>query len=152
MSVIAITGTKSGIGAATVARLRERGHRIISIDVAGADITADLSRAEGRAGAVAAVLERCGGVLDGLILCAGVGPVVKPPSLVAAVNYFGSVALLDGLRDALARGSSPAAVVVSSVASVQVTWEKNPIGQALDRVVQRQARRQIGIAKAYEGE
>lgn len=132
MPLIAITGSRSGIGAATAARLRERGHRIIGIDIEGADVTADLSRPEGRSGAVAAVLERCGGVLDGLVLCAGLGPQVEPAERVAAVNYFGAVALLDGLRGALERGASPAAVVVSSVASAQLTWEKNPLGQALE--------------------
>lgn len=132
MSVITISGSRSGIGAATAALLRDRGHRIIGIDIEGADVTADLSQPAGRAGAVSSVLERCGGVLDGLVLCAGLGSFAKPATKIATVNYFGAVALLDGLRDALARGSSPSAVVVSSVASVQVTWEKNPIGAALE--------------------
>lgn len=132
MSLIAVTGSRSGIGAATVARLRELGHRVIGIDLEGADVNADLSSREGRAAAVAAVLERSGGTLDGLVLCAGLGPVVKPHAKIAAVNYFGAVAMLDGLRDALARGASPAAVVVSSVSSVQTTWDANPIGRALE--------------------
>jgi NAD(P)-dependent dehydrogenase (short-subunit alcohol dehydrogenase family) len=132
MSTIAITGSKTGMGAATLALLREHGHRTIGIDLDSADVTADLSLAEGRAQAVAAVLERCGGVLDGLVLCAGLGPTAKPPEKIAFVNYYGVVALLDGLREALKRGSSPAAVVVSSVSSVQVDWDQNPIGQALE--------------------
>lgn len=132
MSLIAITGATSGIGAATTAMLRAHGHETIGIDIGAADITADLSVADGRAFAVAAALDRCGGRLDGLVLCAGLGPVAKPSSKIAAVNYFGAVAMLDGLRGALERGSAPSAVVVSSVSSVQVTWETNPIGRALE--------------------
>ena len=132
MSTIAISGTRSGMGAATNALLREHGHHTIGIDVEGADVTADLSLAEGRARAVAEVLERCGGKLDGLVLCAGLGPTVKAHAKIVAVNYYGSVELLDGLRGALERGSSPSVVVVSSVSSVQVTWDANPIGKALE--------------------
>ena len=132
MSLIAITGSRSGIGAATAALLRERGHRVVGVDIESADVVADLSQPEGRSGAVASVLDQCHGVLDGLVLCAGLGPVVKPHAKIAAVNYFGAIAMLDGLRDALGRGSSSAAVVVSSVSSVQTTWETNPIGRALE--------------------
>jgi NAD(P)-dependent dehydrogenase (short-subunit alcohol dehydrogenase family) len=132
LSVIAITGSGSGIGAATAERLRAAGHRVLGIDLRNAEIAADLSTADGRAQAIAAVLEACGGVLDGLVLCAGVGPQVEPPSKVAAVNYFGAVQLLDALRPALQRGSSPCAVVVSSVASAQLPWSKNPLGAALE--------------------
>lgn len=132
MSLIAISGAKSGIGAATAAMLRASGHDIIGIDIGGADIAADLSTAAGRAHAVAAVLDRSGGTLDGLVLSAGLGPTVKPHVNIVAVNYFGAVAMLDGLRGALQRGVAPAAVVVSSVSSVQVTWETNPIGRALE--------------------
>ncbi len=66
MSVIAITGSASGIGAALSEVLRENGHSVIGIDRSRAEIEADLSTAQGREEAVAAVLERCGGVLDGL--------------------------------------------------------------------------------------
>ncbi|MBV6418625.1 MAG: SDR family oxidoreductase [Steroidobacteraceae bacterium] len=132
MSLIAITGAKSGIGAATAAMLRAGGHAVIGIDIGGTDITADLSQADGRVQAVAAVLDRCAGKLDGLVLCAGLGPTAKPHMSIVAVNYFGAVAMLDGLRGALERGSAPAAVVVSSVSSVQMTWEANPIGRALE--------------------
>jgi hypothetical protein len=48
------------------------------------------------------VLEQSGGVLDGLICCAGVG-VMPSCSVILAVNYFGVSQLLDGLQGALAR-------------------------------------------------
>lgn len=53
-----------------------------------------------------------GGVLDGLVVAAGVNG--APPRLVIAVNYFGAVATLEGLRPLLARGTDAAAVVISS--------------------------------------
>lgn len=151
MSFIAITGSKSGIGAATAARLRAGGRNILGIDIDGADIIADLSRPEGRAAAIDAVLARCGGRLDGLVLCAGIGATVKPHAKIAAVNYFGAVALLDGLRDALSRGTSPAAVVVSSVSSVQVTWATNPIGRALESGDEAQVARILEATGAHAG-
>ncbi len=65
MSVIAITGSASGIGAALKELLARAGHTVIGIDRGQADIEADLSTPGGRETAVAAVLDRCGGVLDG---------------------------------------------------------------------------------------
>lgn len=116
MSTIAVTGAGSGIGAATVARLRGDGHTVIGVDLHGAEIAADLGTPTGRVSAVAEVLERCDGVLDGLVTCAGIsGFPGRPASLLAAVNYFGTVEVMEGLRPALARSSSsPSAVAISS--------------------------------------
>ncbi|WP_067574896.1 SDR family oxidoreductase [Nocardia acidivorans] len=124
---IAITGSGSGIGAATAAALTAAGHDIIGIDLRNADVTADLTDPAARAAAVEAVLERSGGVLNGLILCAGVGPHVPDPNFVVEINYRATVAFLDALFPALQKGESPAAVVVSSVASTHIKWEENPI-------------------------
>ena len=132
MSVIAITGSASGIGASTRQRLEAAGHQTIGIDLRGADLAADLATPAGRDEVSAALLERCGGRLDGLVLCAGLGPQVPDARKVVEVNYHGVVALLDALLPALQRGSNPAAVVVSSVASTQLVWEKNPLGSALE--------------------
>jgi NAD(P)-dependent dehydrogenase (short-subunit alcohol dehydrogenase family) len=43
----------------------------------------------------------------------------RPGSLVASVNYFGTVELLDGLRPALAAGSGAAVAISSNSATVQ---------------------------------
>ncbi|MEV6768968.1 SDR family oxidoreductase [Nocardia sp. NPDC051030] len=129
---IAITGSGSGIGAATAAALAAAGHDIIGIDLRNADVTADLTDPAARAAAVEAVLERSGGVLDGLILCAGVGPHVPDPNFVVEINYRATVALLDALLPALTKGESPAAVVVSSVASTHIKWEDNPIAKGIE--------------------
>lgn len=119
MSVTAISGSASGIGAAVSAALRAAGHQVIGIDRDNAEVIADLSTAQGREAAIAQVLELSGGVLDGLVCCAGVGVTARSCGLVLAVNYFGVSQLLDGLQGALARGHNPAAVVIGSVAATQ---------------------------------
>ena len=129
---IAVTGSASGIGAATVQALRSAGFDVLSVDLRNADIQGDLSSASGRAAVVAEVLSQSGGVLDGVVLCAGLGPQHPRAEGVAQVNYFGVTELLDGLKPALEKGQGRAAVVVSSVASVHLGWEQNPLGAALE--------------------
>jgi NAD(P)-dependent dehydrogenase (short-subunit alcohol dehydrogenase family) len=112
---IVVTGSASGMGAATVARLEAEGHRVIGVDLHDAEVVADLSTSEGRQGAVAAITERSGGVLDGAVTWAGLAGLTHVPgSLLASVNYFGTVELLEGLQPLLARGDRPAAVAISS--------------------------------------
>ena len=88
---------------------------MIGVDLAGSDVEADLGTTEGRAAAVRAVIERGGGVLDGLVTCAGLGPTsTRPGSSLVSVNYFGTVVVLEGLRPALARSASGSAVAIGS--------------------------------------
>lgn len=111
-----VTGAGSGIGATTARLLTEQGHRVIGIDLRGAEIEADLSTAEGRDAAVARAVELSGGTVDAVIACAGISaPIPKTIS----VNYFGAVGVLEGLREALAGSEAPRAAVVSSMASLQ---------------------------------
>jgi NAD(P)-dependent dehydrogenase (short-subunit alcohol dehydrogenase family) len=57
--------------------------------------------------------ERSGGELDGVVTCAGLaGLPGRAGSLLASVNYFGTVDLLEGLRPLLRAGG--AAVAISS--------------------------------------
>lgn len=115
MSTIVVTGSASGIGAATRARLLARGVRVIGIDLHRCDVVADLGTPEGRRSAIDRVHALAGGSLDGLVTCAGVcGLPSRAGSLLVSVNYFGSVALLEGLRGLLAGGENPAAVAISS--------------------------------------
>jgi NAD(P)-dependent dehydrogenase (short-subunit alcohol dehydrogenase family) len=116
MPVIAVTGCASGIGAALRTRLERDGARVVGVDLRGAEITADLATVEGRRHAVTAVREAADGRLDGLVTCAGLGPQVADWPLIVSLNYFGSQALLAGLRDALA-ATRGAAVAVSSNSS-----------------------------------
>jgi NAD(P)-dependent dehydrogenase (short-subunit alcohol dehydrogenase family) len=132
MPTTLVTGSASGIGAATADALRTAGHTVIGVDLRNAVINGDLSTAAGRQAVIAQALERCGGTLDSLVLCAGLGAQVQPASLIASVNYFGAVELLDGLLGALQKGQNPSAVVISSVASAMLPWDKNPLAAACE--------------------
>jgi NAD(P)-dependent dehydrogenase (short-subunit alcohol dehydrogenase family) len=112
MTTIAVTGSAGGMGAALRGRLERQGDTVIGIDVHDAEVIADLGTPGGRSAMVDAVTDQSGGHLDGLVVAAGIthdagGPVV-------AVNYFGAVATLDGLRPLLAATGSASAVVVAS--------------------------------------
>jgi NAD(P)-dependent dehydrogenase (short-subunit alcohol dehydrogenase family) len=76
-------------------------------------VVADLGTAAGRAHAVEAVTALSGGALAGLVTCAGLaGAPSRAGSLLASVNYFGTVDLLVGLGPLL--GAGGAAVAISS--------------------------------------
>ncbi len=111
MRTVVVTGSAGGIGTATRARLEQDGCRVIGVDVRDAEVVADLSTAAGRARMVDEVSRACDGVVDALV--AGAGIMGETPNVVA-INYFGAVATLDGLRPLLARGTDAAAVAISS--------------------------------------
>jgi len=115
MGTYCITGSASGIGQATKQRLESDGHRVIGVDLANAEVCADLSGAPGRETAVAAVLDACGGVLDGLVPAAGI---TGAPDKVVSINFFGVMAMVDGLHEALAKGGDAAMVLVSSNSTI----------------------------------
>ncbi len=113
MGHYAITGSASGIGAATRARLEKAGHQITGVDLRGAEVVTDLSDPDQRPAAVDAVIERGEGRLDGLVTAAGVGPPFDPAQIVS-INYFGSECFLTGLRPALAASGNAQVVAISS--------------------------------------
>jgi NAD(P)-dependent dehydrogenase (short-subunit alcohol dehydrogenase family) len=110
-----VSGSASGIGAATTKLLRDRGDTVVGIDLRDAEVCADLSSREGRASAVELALDRTAGAVDAVVLCAGMSGV--DPRLVS-VNFFGATALLEGLRPALAASAAPRAAVVASMTVV----------------------------------
>lgn len=106
-----ITGSASGMGAATLARLRARGVDVIGVDLAGSDVDCDLGDPAGRERVVAAVGDSA---LDAIATFAGVsGFGGRPGSLVVSVNYFGTVGILEPLRANLGTAGG-AAVAISS--------------------------------------
>ena len=129
MGTYAVTGAASGIGAATTALLRERGHRVITVDRRDADVAVDLATTKGRARAVREVEAACSGRLNGVVPCAGLAGVTGSDSAqLVSVNYFGAVGVVEGLRPALAAAAAagePAAVVLLSSNSVtcQPGWD-----------------------------
>lgn len=112
MRTYVVTGSASGIGRATSEKLRSLGHRVIGVDLQEGDIAADLSTASGRATLAERATELSGGVVDGVIAVAGLG--AATPATVA-VNYFGAVATIVGLRACLTASAAPRAVVVASL-------------------------------------
>ena len=113
MSTICVTGSASGIGAATKLKLESQGHRVIGVDLRDAEVCGDLSKQGDRQRIVDEVNVLCGGVLDGLVPCAGVSTPV-PNELIVRVNYFGTLAIVNGLRPALEKGTNSAVVMISS--------------------------------------
>jgi NAD(P)-dependent dehydrogenase (short-subunit alcohol dehydrogenase family) len=63
MDPYVVTGAASGIGAATARYLRHGGSRVIGCDLRGADVIADLTTGEGRAGAFPGRPEQAAAVL-----------------------------------------------------------------------------------------
>jgi NAD(P)-dependent dehydrogenase (short-subunit alcohol dehydrogenase family) len=116
MGVYAVTGSASGMGHQVAQKLRDAGHTVIGVDIKQADIVADLSTAEGRRAAADGVLAALGTGLDGAVLAAGLGPgrAADRARLIAQVNYFGVVELLEAWRPALAAAGRAKVVVFSS--------------------------------------
>lgn len=110
-----ITGAASGIGKSTAELLTQRGDRVIGVDLRGADVNVDLSTAEGRSELVDRVTDLSDGVIDTIIANAGLA---TPTATTVAVNFFGTVATLTGLRQLLAASSAPRAVATASMASL----------------------------------
>lgn len=124
MPVVAVTGSASGIGAATATLLRANGARVIGVDLADADVLADLGTPHGRSAAIAEITAACDGRLDGLVTAAGIGgSSTEHGGRLVAVNYFGSIALVEGLRAALtAAGRSAVVCVASNSITCQPDW------------------------------
>lgn len=123
MATYVITGGASGIGAAIAEQLKNEGHEVLTVDIKDADIVADLSTSEGRQGAIRAIQESTESGIKGLITCAGLGSHVPDKSLITRVNYFGSVELIEGLRDHLGANNADVLLVSSNSAPMQT----NPV-------------------------
>lgn len=106
-----VTGAASGIGRATVDLLTAQGHRVIGVDVHRVEVIADLATPDGRRSLVEQVADLTGGRIDAVIANAGL---MAPTARTVAVNHFGAVATLEGLRPLLAGSDAPRAVVTLS--------------------------------------
>lgn len=97
-------------------RLSAHGHRVIGVDLRDADVIADLSQPHGRRDAANAVLAAAGGVLDGTVLAAGLGPGSGSDRtrLIAQLNFLGVVEPLVAWRQALAATGHAKVVVIAS--------------------------------------
>lgn len=113
---VVVTGSASGIGRATAEILEAAGDTVIRIDLAEGDITADLIDPQAVAGVAEKVAEASGGVIDALVANAGVS---APSPLSLAINYFGTVRVIEALRPLLAKSDAPRISVTSSAATLQ---------------------------------
>ncbi len=118
MSTYIVTGGVHGIGKATVDVLREQNHTVYCIDNEGGDITADLGKPEGRQYAIDRVHELCPDGIDGLACIAGVSMPKPTNSSVLSINYFGAVAVAEGLFDLLQMRKGSCVITTSG----SVTW------------------------------
>ena len=130
MSTAVITGAASGIGAEVRKLLEAQGHEVIGIDLHNTEVTADLSTVHGRQSAIKETLEKCGGKIDRLLLAAGLGGHLDDGALVARVNFFGALALLDGFKDALAATGGQCVVIGSNSAQMRPI-DGTPIVEAM---------------------
>jgi len=131
MGVAVVTGSASGIGAAVRARLEGAGDRVIGVDIRDAEVLADLSTPDGRSSAVREALKAAAGPIDRVVVCAGLGPEMKPASRTASVNYFGAVDVLDGLLPSLREADDPAAVAICSNSAQFAPFDEHPFVVAL---------------------
>jgi NAD(P)-dependent dehydrogenase (short-subunit alcohol dehydrogenase family) len=110
-----VTGSASGIGAATARRLADAGARVIGCDLHDAEVIADLATEPGRAALADGVARLSGGRVDAVIANAGGGPA----ETMLQLNFFGAVATLERLRPLLAKSDAPRAVAVSSISAIR---------------------------------
>ena len=132
MKTYVVSGGASGIGAATTARLRADGHRVITVDLHDADVVADLSTEAGRRAAVAGVQE-LSDVVHGVVPAAGIGGFTGvDPALLMSVNYFGAIALVEGLQPELAAAQGAGVVLLASNSITgQPGWDSAVAGLCL---------------------
>lgn len=129
MGIYALTGGASGIGACLAQLLIEQGHRVINVDLKDADIIADLAEPAGRRAAVAGVRALAPEGLDGLVPLAGVPGGGPPGTLITAVNFFGTVAFVEGLRDLV--GKKDGAIVLLCSNSAPMSAPDDPLVASL---------------------
>jgi NAD(P)-dependent dehydrogenase (short-subunit alcohol dehydrogenase family) len=129
MGTYALTGGSSGIGASLAQLLREQDHKVINVDMRDADVIADLSSPAGRQAAVTGVRALAPEGLDGLVPLAGIPAGGPPGTLITAVNYFGTVEVVEGLRDLLAKKQG--AVVLLCSNSAPMSAPEGPLLDAL---------------------
>ena len=123
MGTYVITGGASGIGAAIKQQLETEGHSTLVVDIQEADIMANLGTAQGRNDAIAAIRKATTDGIAGLVASAGVGSHVPDKDLITAVNYFGAVELVDGLRDVLAGSRAPVLLISSNSAPMDTNQD-----------------------------
>lgn len=119
-----VTGGGSGIGAATAALLRECGADVVTVDLRGGDIAADVRDEQSVAYAVAAASERLGGAPDVVVTAAGIYRIAPAVETTAAewdevleINLRGTFFTAREAARAMTDGG--AIVTIASTAALQ---------------------------------
>jgi NAD(P)-dependent dehydrogenase (short-subunit alcohol dehydrogenase family) len=86
---------------------------VIGVDLHGVEVLADLATPDGRLTAIEGVRRLSDGVIDGLVLAAGISR--SDPARTVSINYFGVRDLLTNLKEDLGRGTAPGAVAIASI-------------------------------------
>ncbi len=123
-----VTGSASGIGAATAKRLRDDGSsgRSASTCTTPTSRPTLVDRAKDADRWSTACAPRRGGRVDGVIACAGIS---SGDPVTVSINYFGAVATLEGLRPFLAaerRNRAPRPSVRSRCCNRSTTTSSTP--------------------------
>jgi NAD(P)-dependent dehydrogenase (short-subunit alcohol dehydrogenase family) len=136
------------MGRSVVEQLVRDGHTVIGVDIRDADVVADLSTPTGRRTAGDAVLERCGGVLDGAVLAAGLGPAPgrDRARLIGEVNVRGVTELLEAWRPALATAERAKVVVFASNSTTTVPLVPK---RAVRALLEGDVDRAVGVLRVY---
>jgi len=117
MSIYAITGASSGIGAKTKKLLESQGHKVINIDLKNGDICVNLATPEGRQTAIDELHRLCPDGLDGMICNAGVSGACGNLPLIISLNYFGTKDIAKGAYDLLQKKHGSCVVTSSNTIS-----------------------------------
>ena len=109
---VVVTGCASGIGAALVSQLADRGAHVVGLDVRPPSFAVnefhavDLSDPD----SIDAAVDAVSGPVDRLFNVAGVSSGIKDPLRVVTINFLGTRRLTEGLIPAMAVGSAIANV------------------------------------------
>ena len=119
---LALTGGATGIGAATVARLRGDGHEIVVFDIQkpkGGERWIELDLMD--EASIAAALEAADGKFDGLVSIAGIPPRGDNEVACLTVNTLATCAFIDAFMPKL----NEAAAVVTVASRAGMAWQSN---------------------------
>ena len=119
---LALTGGATGIGAATVARLRADGHEIVIFDIQKPDgderwIKLDLMDTD----SISAALAAADGRFDGLVSIAGIPPRDGNEVACLTINTLATCAFIDAFLPKLNEG----AAVVTVASKAGAAWQSN---------------------------
>lgn len=118
MATYILTGGTTGIGAAIKAQLLSEHHTVVTLDIRDGDYNVDLGDPQARQQVISQVKADHPSV-DGIITCAGVASHFPDPGKILSINYWGTVALIEGLVDTVKEGGRIVAISSNSAPQCQ---------------------------------